>query len=323
MTNNLDPKKDSSVNCRNLIRFDWAIKRLLRQKANYKVLEGFLSELLREDVSILNISDSESNKTHADDKFNRVDILVENVSKELYIIEMQNSSEADYFLRMLYGVSKVITEYMKAGEKYQHVRKVYSINIVYFELGHGTDYIYHGFNEFYGLHHNDVLQLTDRQQKFLGKNNLRSLYPEYYILKVKDFDNIAKDTLDEWIYYLKNNDIPESFAAKGLDEARKLLQYDALSKDERKSYLHYVDQTLYEQNAIETSRGEGEDVGFAKGLAKGKAEGKAEGERLKTIQVIEKSRKEGFSIETIAAITGLSSGEVESVLSGSGVDEEG
>jgi predicted transposase/invertase (TIGR01784 family) len=136
------------------------------------------------------------------------------------------------------------------------------------------------------------------------------LYPEYYILKVKDFDNVAKDTLDEWIYYLKNNDIPDEFAAKGLGEARKLLQYEALSTEDRKSYLHYVDQTLYEQNAIETSRGEGKDEGLAEGLAKGLAEG----ERLKTIQVIEKSLKEGFSIETIASITGLSSEEVEDII---------
>ncbi|MCI5150366.1 MAG: hypothetical protein D3916_13440 [Candidatus Electrothrix sp. MAN1_4] len=34
------------------IRFDWAIKRLLRQKANFGILEGFLSELLKEDVKI-------------------------------------------------------------------------------------------------------------------------------------------------------------------------------------------------------------------------------------------------------------------------------
>jgi hypothetical protein len=29
----------------NLVRFDWAVKKLLRDKANFDVLEGFLSEL--------------------------------------------------------------------------------------------------------------------------------------------------------------------------------------------------------------------------------------------------------------------------------------
>ena len=36
----------------NLIRFDWAMKRLLRDKSNYVVLEGFLSTLLGEDLHI-------------------------------------------------------------------------------------------------------------------------------------------------------------------------------------------------------------------------------------------------------------------------------
>ena len=47
---------------RPLISFDWAIKRLLRQKANYGILEGFLSELLRRDVVIVNLPESETNK---------------------------------------------------------------------------------------------------------------------------------------------------------------------------------------------------------------------------------------------------------------------
>jgi len=58
------------------IRFDWAIKRLLRQKANFGILEGFLSELLKEDIRIIEILDSESNKETEEDKYNRVDILV-------------------------------------------------------------------------------------------------------------------------------------------------------------------------------------------------------------------------------------------------------
>jgi hypothetical protein len=58
-----------------LIRFDWAIKRLLRNKANFTVLEGFLSELFYDDIKINKILESESNQESADDKFNRVDIL--------------------------------------------------------------------------------------------------------------------------------------------------------------------------------------------------------------------------------------------------------
>jgi len=61
-----------------LIRFDWAIKRMLRDKANFAVLEGFLSVLLKEKVTIEAILSSEANQETDDDKYNDVDILVKN-----------------------------------------------------------------------------------------------------------------------------------------------------------------------------------------------------------------------------------------------------
>ena len=128
----------------NLIRFDWAMKRLLRDKSNYVVLEGFLSTLLEDDLHICRFLESESNQQDADDKFNRADMLVEDSKGRLLIIEVQNNRELDYFHRMLYGVSKTISEYINLGDDYEKVRKLYSINIVYFDLGQGKDYVYHG-----------------------------------------------------------------------------------------------------------------------------------------------------------------------------------
>ncbi|NDV60681.1 Rpn family recombination-promoting nuclease/putative transposase, partial [Bacteroides sp. 519] len=128
----------------NLISFDWAMKRLLRQKSNFVVLEGLLSTLLNEDIKIVRMLESEGNQEHEADKFNRVDMFAENSKGELVIIEVQNNRELDYFHRMLYGVSKAISEYISKGEFYSKVRKVYSINIVYFDLGQGKDYVYHG-----------------------------------------------------------------------------------------------------------------------------------------------------------------------------------
>ena len=76
---------------KNLIRFDWAVKRLLRNKANFGILEGFLSELLGYDLTIEQVLESEGNRQTSDNKTNRVDILVKNTSGELIIIEIQNN----------------------------------------------------------------------------------------------------------------------------------------------------------------------------------------------------------------------------------------
>lgn len=55
------------------IRFDWAIKRLLRQKANFAVLEGFLTVFIGEKITITEILESEGNQLSEEDKFNRVE----------------------------------------------------------------------------------------------------------------------------------------------------------------------------------------------------------------------------------------------------------
>ena len=126
-----------------IIRFDWAMKRLLRNKANFSVLEGLLTTLLGEKIVIQKLLESESNQEDEYDKYNRVDMLAENSKGELVLIEVQNNNEYAYFQRMLFGTSKLVTEYINRGESYDKVRKVYSVNIVYFSLGHGTDFVYH------------------------------------------------------------------------------------------------------------------------------------------------------------------------------------
>ena len=188
---------------RNLISFDWAMKRLLRSKANYKVLEGFLSELLKRNVKIEEILESESNRDTANDKYNIVDILVRLDGKELVIIEVQADAQFDYFHRMLYGVAKIITDHMDLGAKYHEVKKVFSVSIVYFDLGNGTDYIYHCKSEFIGLNDQSKFNLTEKQKELYQKEYIYDIHPEYYIIKVNQFNDLAKNTLDEWIYFFK------------------------------------------------------------------------------------------------------------------------
>lgn len=219
----------------NLIRFDWAMKRLLRDKANFVVLEGFLSELLQDNIKIHRILESEGNKEDESDKFNRVDVLAENNKKELIIIEVQNTRELYYFQRMLYGVSKAITEYIHEGDLYAEVRKVYSINIVYFDLGQGSDYIYRGVTDFRGIHSGDTLRLSTKQRNTFVKENAGEIFPEYYVLRVNEFDDRAKTPLDEWVRFLKSGIIDENTTAKGLQAARERLRVSDMSEQERRA----------------------------------------------------------------------------------------
>ena len=224
-----------------LINFDWAIKRLLRNKANFVVLEGFLSELLFDNIKIEQILESEGNQETEDDKFNRLDILTKNAKNELIIIEIQSTYEIDYFHRMAYGVSKSISENLNVGQKYSEIKKIISVNIVYFDLGQGQDYIYKGKTDFKGLHKNDILGLTDKQKSTFLKEEVSDIFPEFYLLKVNQFNDNAKDTLDEWVYFLKNSEVKDDFKAKGLKEAGEVLDIMRLTKDDQYGYNRYLD----------------------------------------------------------------------------------
>ena len=297
-----------------LVRFDWAIKRLLRQKSNFVVLEGLLSTLLGENVIIVRILESEGNKEDSEDKFNRVDVLAENSKGELVIIEVQNNRELDYFHRMLYGTSKAVTEYIHEGEKYGTIKKIYSVNIIYFDLGQGKDYVYHGKTQFKGIHFDDILKLSTRQREQFVKQEAGDLFPEYYVLRVNEFDELAKTPLDEWIYFLKTGEIDEHATAKGLPEAREKLRIDKLSRSEKGQYYAHMEALRYQKSVIETGWIEGHADGRAEGIAEGKAEGRAEGiaegQNLEKRQIAANLKKQGLPIEIIANCTGLSPEEI-------------
>ncbi|MEQ9482416.1 Rpn family recombination-promoting nuclease/putative transposase [Coleofasciculus sp. F4-SAH-05] len=301
------------------IRFDWAIKKLLRNKANYGVLAGFLSELFRKPITIQSILEGESNQQGEDDKLNRVDILAENDQGELILIEVQNSTEQDYFHRMLYGTSRLITDFLEKGEPYGNVKKVYSVNIVYFSLGQGDDYIYYGTLEFRGLHLDDKLGLSINQRKLFNIQDVYEIFPEYYVIKVNNFNEVVKDTLDEWIYFLKKSQIKEEFTAQGLAEAKENLLVDSLSEAERANYLRFMENRRYEISLIESSRSEGRlegleegiEKGIKQGMEQGIQEGMEQGKQQEKINIARILKQQGTDLDTITAATGLTREEIE------------
>lgn len=299
------------------IRFDWAMKRLLRDKANFAVLEGLITTLLGEKMTIQKLLESESNQEDEDDKYNRVDILAENDKGEIFIIEIQNNNEYAYFQRMLFGTSKLVTEYINRGQGYDKIRKIYSINIVYFNLGNGTDVVYHGKTEFRGIHNNELLSLSPFQQQKFEVSEVSDLYPEYYILKVNDFNRWSKVPLEQWIYFLNTGEIPEDADAPGLKEAREKLELDRMSKSELAAYYRHLDNVVILRDNIITARGEGHLEGREEGRAEGRAEGIKEGIKegiaKEKLENARKMKELNLPIETICQITGLSEEEIRNI----------
>ena len=181
------------------IRFDWAAKKILRDKSNFCILEGLVTVLLDEPVHIIELLESESNQDDPSDKFNRVDIKAKNSKDEIILVEIQLTRELYYLERILYGVAKTITEHIQLGNKYDQVKKVYSISILYFDLGKGEDYVYHGQTVFKGLTKNDTLQITAKEKDAIHMKAPEEVFPEYYLIRVNAFNKLAETHLEEWI----------------------------------------------------------------------------------------------------------------------------
>ena len=287
------------------IRFDWAMKRLLRNKANYAVLEGLLTTLLEEKVTIQKLLESESNQEDEFDKYNRVDMLAENSKGELVLIEVQNNNEYAYFQRMLFGASKLVTEYINRGQGYDKVRKVYSINILYFDLGTGKDYLYHGQNSFIGVHTGDKLMINTRDKDVLVQKAPEEIFPEYFLIRVNEFNKVAVTPLEEWVAYLKDGIIQPGTSAPGLEEARQKLQYYSMSAEERHAYDEHINAIMIQNDVISTAHLEGRE--------EGRMEGRMEGEIIKAKEVARKMKLTGLSIEMIEEMTGLTKKEIENL----------
>jgi len=256
---------------------------MLRNKANHDILEGFLSVLLKQDLKVLSVLESESNQEYPTDKFNRVDLVVEDENKEIVVVEVQNNREVHYLesrLAGLYGSSKLIVGHVQLGESYAQVRKIISIGILYFLLGEGeTDYVYHGRTEFHGLNDHSRLELKrHRREALVGAPQSRegNVFPEYYLIELERFRDVVKSDLDEWIYFFKNSEIKDEFKSRNIQKARERLDLLKMPEAERKAYEKFLMNKMSEKGMLESARIEGEIKGEIKGESKGKIEGKIE-----------------------------------------------
>ena len=273
------------------IRFDWAVKRMLRDKANFAVLEGLITVLTGEQVTIVEILESEGNQENAVDKFNRVDIKAKNERGDIILVEVQMTRQLYYLQRMIYGVSKAITEHIEIGNKYDKVKKVYSINILYFDLGQGSDYLYHGKTVFTGVHTGDRLKVNTREADEIRMTVPEDVFPEYYIIRVNEFNDVARTPIEEWLDYLKNNRIKDDTSTPGLKEARQRLLYMTMTDAERKAYDAHMDDIMVQNDVLDTA----------------KMEGRAEGK----IEMAKNLKSLGVDIRTIMQASGLTEEQIK------------
>ncbi|MEM7532531.1 MAG: PD-(D/E)XK nuclease family transposase [Chloroflexota bacterium] len=324
----------ANSNERTLVSFDWAMKHILRDKANFDVLEGFLSALLKEDITVTGLLESEGNQQSSSDKFNRVDLMVEDANGVGMIIEIQYTYFSSYLKRILWGVAKLIAESLELGDEYNKVQKVISISILYFPFSDvgdaqrdadNDDYVYYGGTEFYGLHtgrrlsvRQDTLRRYNKKRKTGGQEQAlpeeedwgrqsvqreHNIFPEFYLIEIDRFPSEVKDALDEWIYFFKHSEIPDDFKSEHIEAARDKLRVMKMKPEEKKAYERFwIGRSIY-RSELESAK---ED---------GRTEGIEEGQQKNQQEVARQMLMHGEPLDKILLYSGLSEDEIHALSS--------
>ena len=325
---------------RTIISFDYAIKDILRDKANFDVLSGFLTELLEKPVSVLEILESEGGTKSRDDKINRLDLKAKIDDGELAVFEIQYFDQIDFLGKVLFNACKAVVEQISSGDLFD-IKKVYSVNIAYYDIGAKNEYVFvASLNEFKGVHLDEVIPFSQNLDP--RSDIVKDIHPEYFLILPKKFDEKIRDEyghvvsdifkegtadkFDEWVYVLKNSMVKSDFTAAGIQAAGEKLDVLKMTPQQRAIYDREKIMDMSQKSQYYTAelkgeiRGEaiglvkGEAIGLVKGEAIGLVKGRTEGEAIGLEKAAINSHKAGLSIDTISSITGLSCEQIIEIL---------
>ena len=271
------------------IKTDYVFKRIFGREGNEQITKNFLSCILGEKVSDIELEKNPIlEKDLMDDKVGILDIKAEinkntNVDIEMQIIDKKNSAK-----RILFYCSKLFIKSLKSGKDYNSLKKTISILIADYEL--------------------DELKEV---RKYITKWNIREEdcskiiltdAMEIYIIEIEKFKKYQGTErykeLDSWIKFIENPEVID-MSNKEIVMAKKVL--DEISQDEHERYLAEMrEKYILDQNATEAA-------GYDKGLKEGHEKGVEEGKK----EIAKKMLKEKLDLGLIEKVTNISKEELK------------
>lgn len=237
-------------------------------KGDFEIIEGFLSALMQamgySSVRILALLESESNKDDSKSKRSLADLIVEDEQKNKYIIEIERSVQENFVSKALFNTSRLIVDNLAQGADYTKIMKVFHISILYFAVGNIA--LHHGKTVIKEIETQDKLTLHMKDPETNEEFDLTNIMPEYFFISVPMFNERIEKELDEWLYVMKHEQIPEKFTSKYMKKVKQKLEILKMSQTERYNY--------YWQKKVYSDRDQLE-YAIARGRAEGRAEGRA------------------------------------------------
>ena len=283
------------------IKTDYVFKRVFGYKGNEQITKNFLSCILGQKVSDIELEKNPIlEKDLIDDKVGILDIKAEinkntNVDIEMQIIDKKNSAK-----RILFYCAKLFIRSLKSGKNYNSLKKTISILIADYEL--------------------DELKEV---RKYMTKWNIREEdyskiiltdAMEIYIIEIGKFKKYQGTKrykeLDSWIKFIENPEVID-MSNKEIVMAKKVL--DEISQDEHERYLaemrekYILDQNATEAAGYDKGLKEGHKKGIEEGIKEGHEKGVEEGKK----EIAKKMLEEKLDIELIEKVTNISKEELK------------
>ncbi len=291
-----------------LISFDYAIKYLLKDKGDYEIVEGFISALLKsygyKDVKIISLLDTESNKENKKGKRSLADLVVEDDEHNKYIVEIERQYKDSFIHKACFNTSRLIVDHLGEQMDYMKIVKVFHISLLYFPVGKGA--IHHGQTVIREMETKEKLtvHITDPKTKEIICD-ATDILPEYFFISVPLFNDRLEKEMDDWLYVLKYDDIPETYHSPYMQRVADKLSILKMTPDERNTYYVYMKQMYSDRDELQAA--------ITKGELKGREEERKKYEE-KIRNMARKMLANGTSIEEVSEVTGFSIEAVESLL---------
>jgi predicted transposase/invertase (TIGR01784 family) len=276
-----------------LVSFDYAIKYLLRDKANFSIVEGFISALLQtkgyKPIKILALLESESNRE--DDKLKRslADMIVEDTDHNKYIIEIERSFRDNFIHKACFNSSRLIVDNISEGKDFRDIVKIFHISLLYFQIGN-KGVIYHGKTIIHDIDTNERLMVHIQNKKTHEFYDAVDILPEYFFISVPMFNDIIEKEIDQFLYVMKHDDVPKDFESPYMKQILNKLKILKMTKEEHDEYLYYKNHVDVDLDTLYTA----ERIGLEKGMAKGMERGLAKGIEQGLVKGIEQGLEKGM-----------------------------
>jgi predicted transposase/invertase (TIGR01784 family) len=283
---------------------DFGFKKLFGTELNKDLLISFLNALFEgeKEISDVRYLDKEFLGAHREDRRAILDIYCEDVNGEKFIVEMQNVYQQFYADSSIYYSTFPIQEQAIRGDWSFELQRVYTIGILNFVFpdNRKADERYHR-----------KIMLMDVKTKEVFSDKLTYIYLE--LPKFQKEETELETMFDKWMYVLKNlsnlMSRPTSLQERIFERLFEQAEIAKYSREEQYGYEQSIKAYRDLNNAVATAEQTGKETGYKEGLEVGRKEG----EYKAKIVMAREMKRQGISVETIVAVSGLAEDETGGV----------